>query len=61
MIDAARRITDRKISVKTVPRRDGDPAALTASSRLAREKLGWKAQYSDIDTLIKTTWHVYNY
>jgi UDP-glucose 4-epimerase len=60
MIDAARRITDRKIAVQTAPRRAGDPATLTASSRLAFEKLGWKAQYSDIDTLITTTWQVDN-
>jgi UDP-glucose 4-epimerase len=61
MIDAARRITDRKINVETVGRRAGDPAGLTASAALAHEKLGWQARYSDIDTLLKTTWHVYNY
>jgi UDP-glucose 4-epimerase len=61
MLDAARRITGKKINVKIAPRRPGDPAVLTASSSLAHEKLHWRAQYSDIDTLIKTTWNVYHY
>lgn len=59
MIDAARRITGKQIPVITKPRRAGDPAVLTASSGLAHNTLMWKAQYSDIETLIKTTWNVY--
>jgi UDP-glucose 4-epimerase len=60
IVDAARRITGQPIPARVVGRRPGDPAKLTASSRLAREILGWKARYSDIDTLIKTTWDAYS-
>jgi UDP-glucose 4-epimerase len=59
MIDAARRITGKDFKVETVGRRAGDPAMLTASSSQAHEKLGWKAEYSDVDTLVRTTWEAY--
>ena len=32
---------------------------LYATSKLAHEKLNWYAEYSDIDSLISTTWNAY--
>ena len=60
VIEAARKITGMPIPAKITGRRAGDPASLTASSALAYELMGWKAKYSDIETLIKTSWDVYN-
>ena len=59
ILEAARRICGRPIPSKISGRRSGDPAVLTASSKLAFGLLGWKAGHSDIDTLISTTWDVY--
>jgi UDP-glucose 4-epimerase len=59
ILEAARRITGRPIPSVVSGRRAGDPASLTASSKQALESLGWKAEHSDIDTLIRTTWKVY--
>ncbi|MDR2476576.1 MAG: UDP-glucose 4-epimerase GalE [Treponema sp.] len=59
VLETARRITGRPIPAKTAGRRPGDPAKLTASSAYAHEVLGWKAQYSDMETLIKTSWEAY--
>ena len=59
VLDAARRISGRPIPSKFSGRRSGDPPSLTASSKLARELLGWKAEHSGIDTLIRSTWEVY--
>ena len=59
LIDAARRITGKPVPIKIVGRRPGDPAKLTASAKLARELLGWKAEYSDVDTLVRTSWNAY--
>jgi UDP-glucose 4-epimerase len=59
IVEAARRITGKPIPAQVTGRRAGDPARLTASSKLAQELLGWKAQYSDVDTLIKTSWDAY--
>lgn len=56
VIDAAEQVTGRKIPVVNSPRRDGDPARLVADSRLAREKLGWRPQYSDLATIIEHAW-----
>ena len=59
MLDAARKITGKEIPAEYVGRRAGDPACLYATSKLAREKLGWVPEYSDVDTLVKTTWEAY--
>ena len=42
-----------------VERRPGDPATLVANPSKAHEVLGWKAQYSDLETLLATTWKAY--
>jgi UDP-glucose 4-epimerase len=59
VIEAARRITGRDIPVTISDRRPGDPAKLTASSDLALSTMNWKAEHSDIDTIIRTSWEVY--
>ncbi len=59
MVEAARRITGQPIPSIDGERRAGDPAKLVASSSLAHEKLGWTARKSDVDTLISSTWRVY--
>ena len=59
IIDAARRVTGKEIPSEDVERRPGDPACLYATSKRAKELLGWEPKYSDVDTLVKTTWEVY--
>ena len=39
------------------PRRAGDPSTLIASSEKARDILGWKPNYDDIDKIIETAWN----
>ena len=59
LIDAARRITGKEIPAEDAPRRPGAPASLYPTSNLAKELIGWEPKYSDVDTLVKTTWEVY--
>ena len=59
VIETARQVTGKPIPAKVAGRRPGDTAQLTASSALAREVLGWKARYSDLETLIQTSWKAY--
>ena len=59
MIQRAREITGQPIPAAMSDRRPGDPAELVASSKKARGLLGWIPRYSDIDTLIDSTWKVY--
>ena len=59
VIDIARKITGKPIYAKIEKRRPGDTAVLYTTSKLALEILGWKAQYSDMETIIKTTLNAY--
>ena len=59
IVETARRVTGQPIPSIDSPRRPGDPAKLVASSALAHEKLGWTAKRSDAETLIASTWKVY--
>jgi UDP-glucose 4-epimerase len=59
VLETARAVTKKPIPSVIVARRQGDPAKLTASAQAAHETLGWKAQYSNMETLIKTSWNAY--
>lgn len=57
LIDAVKEITGREVPFSFGPRRDGDPAALVADPSLAHELLGWRAQHSDLDNILRTAWN----
>jgi UDP-glucose 4-epimerase len=59
VVEAARAITGRSIPATVVARRPGDPSISIASSQKAQEILGWKPKYSDLDTILKSMWAVY--
>jgi UDP-glucose 4-epimerase len=59
MVETARKITGKEIKAEFGDRRDGDPSGVLATAKKAEEILGWKAQCSDINSLISTTWEVY--
>jgi UDP-glucose 4-epimerase len=54
MIRAAERVLGRPVPFEVVDRRPGDPATLIASSVLASRELGWRARYSDLETIFET-------
>ncbi|SEQ72596.1 UDP-L-arabinose 4-epimerase [Faunimonas pinastri] len=54
ILQAVSRITARSVPVMMEPRRPGDPPALLADPDLARERLGFSARFSDIDTIVRT-------
>ncbi len=56
VVDVARKVTGRLIPSKFVKRRPGDPAVLIGSSEKAIKALGWKPQFTDLDTIIETAW-----
>lgn len=59
MLETARRVTGEKIPASYVERRPGDPSCLYATSAYAREKLNWKPKFSDVETLVSSTWQAY--
>ncbi|MDE7023446.1 MAG: UDP-glucose 4-epimerase GalE [Ligilactobacillus sp.] len=56
IVEAARKVTGKEIPAEIAPRRGGDPDALIASSDKAREILGWKPQFDNIERIIETAW-----
>lgn len=59
ILEASRRITGRSIPARITGRRPGDPATLVASSAKAKNLLGWQARFSDMETIIATSWRAY--
>ena len=56
IIEAARQVTGRPISVMYADRRAGDPPVLVADSNLAKSVLHWRPQYHDIHSIIEDAW-----
>ncbi|QQQ02627.1 UDP-glucose 4-epimerase GalE [Lysobacter enzymogenes] len=55
-IEAVRSICGVPVAYEHAPRRPGDPAALVASSRKAREILGWSPQQCDLEQIVASAW-----
>jgi len=56
IIKAIERMTGRSVPYTTTSRRPGDVARLFADVNKAHTVLGFKTQYSDIDTIIQSAW-----
>jgi UDP-glucose-4-epimerase GalE len=56
VISAVERVTGRPVPYELGPRREGDPAALYASSERIRRELGWKPELEDLDVIVETAW-----
>jgi UDP-glucose 4-epimerase len=59
VIRTTERLLGHPIDFERAPRRPGDPPALVADSRLAREVLGWNPRHAALETIIDTAlrWH----
>lgn len=56
VIEAASKVTGQNITYEICDRRPGDPAVLVADPAQAREVLGWKPEYTEIESIIETAW-----
>ncbi|MCD2257372.1 UDP-glucose 4-epimerase GalE [Lactobacillus sp. CC-MHH1034] len=56
ILEAARKATGKEIPAEIAPRRAGDPSTLVADSTKARQVLGWKPNYDDVEKIIATAW-----
>lgn len=55
VIRAARQATGQEIPVRVFPRREGDPAKLIASYRLANADLGWEPSHN-LESIVQSAW-----
>ncbi len=54
VIEKVSQVLGAKVRYKIFGRRAGDPAKLVANATKAFNELGWKAQFSDLDTIVKS-------
>ncbi len=60
VISTAEKITGRSVPYRETPRRAGDPPVLVADASKAFDILGWKPEFSDLETIIGTAWNWHN-
>jgi len=56
IIDAAGRVTGRRIAAEEGARRPGDPPRLVADARRIRAALGWEPAYTKIEDIVASAW-----
>jgi len=56
VIKAAKEVTQVDFPVVDGGRRPGDPAILIASHEKIRSELGWNPEFTDVKTMIETSW-----
>lgn len=56
VIETAKKVTGKNISIKECESRLGDPPALIGSGERAREVLGWNPKYSSLEAIISHAW-----
>jgi UDP-glucose 4-epimerase len=56
VIDAAERVTGKKVPVVYGARRQGDPAALVADATKAKQDLAWRPKITDLEEILHTAW-----
>jgi UDP-glucose 4-epimerase len=56
VIRSAKAVTGIDFRIEEAGRRPGDPTSLVADSTKAKNELGWKPKYDDLDFIIRTAW-----
>ncbi len=57
VIDTVSRVVGRPVAWQSAPRRPGDPAVLYAAADRARNELGWRPNYTDLEVIVRHAWH----
>ena len=60
VVQAARRISGRRVEVAEAPRRAGESATVVAFSEKTRAELGWNPEKPDLETMIFDARKVYS-
>jgi UDP-glucose 4-epimerase len=56
VLDTIVRVTGREVPFQVADRRPGDPSVLVSEALAAADVLGWKAERSDLDTIVEDAW-----
>tara|TARA_Y100000768_G_C23905063_1_gene647112 strand:+ start:182 stop:1150 length:969 start_codon:yes stop_codon:yes gene_type:complete len=61
VINMTKKISNKNIEYNFTKRRKGDPDTVIADSEKAKKLINWQPKYSDLYTIIDSTWKIYNY
>jgi UDP-glucose 4-epimerase len=56
VVETVRRVTGHPIPAREVARRDGDPAVLVAGSGSIKHDLGWRPQFPELESIVRSAW-----
>ncbi|HEX6217099.1 MAG TPA: UDP-glucose 4-epimerase GalE, partial [Vicinamibacterales bacterium] len=56
VIDTVGRVVGRPVAWQSAARRPGDPAVLYAAADRARNELGWRPNYTDLEVIVRHAW-----
>ena len=56
VIDTVGRVVGTPVAWQPAPRRPGDPAVLYAAADRARDELGWRPKYTDLEVIVRHAW-----
>jgi len=56
VVDTIKKVTGIEFKTEKTARREGDPPALIADSRLIKDVLGWQPRFNDLDHIIETAY-----
>lgn len=59
MVTKTGEIIGHEIAYSFAERRAGDPAVVVASAEKAAKVLDWRANHSDLNNIVQTTWNIY--
>ena len=60
IINMTQKISGKDIEYNFTDRRAGDPNIVIAGSDKAKKLINWTPKYSDLHTIVKSTWNIYN-
>lgn len=55
VLASVERVANRRLDIREEPRREGDPCSLIARATRIRERLGWRPQLDDLDTIVRSS------
>ena len=56
VLEMIKKISGVDFAISIEARRPGDPVRLIAKAEKIKKELGWQAQYSDLETIVKSAW-----
>lgn len=60
VIEMVKKVSGVDFSVEIAKRRAGDPSAIFADNKKAKEELGFSPKYSDLQTIVESAWKWHN-